>query len=70
MTDKEHVLEMVRRLPDNVSVKQVAYHLYVLENVLQGLKESEHDLGSDHDEFAAELEERYAKEDAEMAAQS
>src|SRR5438132_13747952 len=56
MTDKEKIIAMFRRLPDNITIKQGMYHLHVLSKIEQGLKESEQGLGKDHDELMAELE--------------
>jgi hypothetical protein len=56
MTDKEEILAMFRRLPNNITINQGIYHLQVLSKIEQGLKESGEGLGKDHDELMAELE--------------
>jgi hypothetical protein len=39
MTTKEAILEMIRKLPDNVAVADVMAELYFLQKVDQGLRE-------------------------------
>jgi predicted transcriptional regulator len=40
-TPKEQVRDLLNRLPDNVSVEDIQYHLYVLQKIENGLKEVE-----------------------------
>ena len=37
-TAKEEVQELLRRLPDDCSLEDVQYHLYVIEKVRNGLE--------------------------------
>jgi hypothetical protein len=39
-TVKEDVESLLRRLPDNVSVEDIQYHLYVLDKVRRGLEDA------------------------------
>jgi len=39
MTTKEAILEMIRKLPDNVTVEEVMAELYFRRKVDQGLRE-------------------------------
>ncbi|MFZ1130711.1 MAG: hypothetical protein WCA97_00235 [Terriglobales bacterium] len=37
---KQDVESLLNRLPDNVSVEDIQYHLYVLDNVRRGLEDA------------------------------
>ena len=39
-TVKQDVESLLKRLPDNVSVEDIQYHLYVLDKVRRGLEEA------------------------------
>ena len=38
---KEEVLDLVKKLPDNCSLEDIQYHLYVRQKVERGLQEVE-----------------------------
>jgi hypothetical protein len=40
MTGKQQVESLLRKLPDNCSLEDIQYHLYVLEKVQRGLEEA------------------------------
>jgi predicted transcriptional regulator len=40
-TAKKGVSELLKKLPDNCSLEDVQYHLYVLQKVERGLKDTE-----------------------------
>jgi hypothetical protein len=40
-TVKEDVESLLRRLPDNVSVEDIQYHLYVLDKVRRGVEDAQ-----------------------------
>jgi predicted transcriptional regulator len=40
-TAKKAVSELLKKLPDNCSLEDVQYHLYVLQKVERGLKDTE-----------------------------
>jgi predicted transcriptional regulator len=40
-TAKKAVSELLKKLPDNCSLEDVQYHLYVLQKVERGLKDAE-----------------------------
>ena len=40
-TPKDAVLELVKGLPDNASIEDIQYHLYVLQKIRKGLKDVE-----------------------------
>jgi hypothetical protein len=48
MTTKEAILEMIRRLPDNVTVADVMAELYFRQKVDQGLRELDEAKGVSH----------------------
>lgn len=40
MSAKQEVESLLRKLPDNCSLEDIQYHLYVLEKVQQGLQDA------------------------------
>ncbi|MBE7558005.1 hypothetical protein HS125_03265 [bacterium] len=48
---KEQVVEMIRNLPDDVTLEDIKYHLYVLEKIEEG-------------RISAETERTYTQEEA------
>ncbi len=40
-TPKDAVLELVKGLPDDASIEDIQYHLYVLQKIRKGLKDVE-----------------------------
>ena len=40
MTGKQQVESLLQKLPDNCSLEEIQYHLYVLEKVHRGLDEA------------------------------
>ena len=41
MTGKQQVESLLHKLPDNSSLEDIQYHLYVLEKVQRGLEEAQ-----------------------------
>jgi hypothetical protein len=41
MTGKQQVESLLHKLPDNCSLEDIQYHLYVLEKVQRGLEEAQ-----------------------------
>jgi len=41
MTAKEEVRTLLEKLPDNCSIEDIQYHLYVLDKVRRGLEDTE-----------------------------
>ena len=41
MTGKQQVESLLNKLPDNCSVEDVQYHLYVLDKVRRGLEDAQ-----------------------------
>jgi predicted transcriptional regulator len=41
MTAKEEVRTLLEKLPDNCSIEDIQYHLYVLDKVRRGLEDAE-----------------------------
>lgn len=56
MTAKELMLEVLRRLPEDVSVDQAIEKLYLVRQVEIGLQQADAGDVMDHDEFVRELE--------------
>jgi predicted transcriptional regulator len=56
MTTKEAILEMIRKLPDNVTVADVMAELYFRQKVDQGLRELDEGKGVPHDQARARLQ--------------
>jgi len=59
MTAKETVRALLDRLPDNCSLDDVLYHLYVVQAVGEGLSDTEASRVMPHDEVAAELRRKW-----------
>jgi len=57
MSTKEAVLEMIRKLPDDVTVPDIMAELYVRQQVDEGLRQLEAGEGVPHEE----VKERLAK---------
>lgn len=36
---KEQLIEYLRTLPDDISIEEIMYHLYIKETILQRMKE-------------------------------
>ena len=50
MTVKEQVRKMIEQLPDECSVEDVQYQLYLIEKVRRGLKSIDAGKGIPHDQ--------------------
>ena len=59
MTAKETVRALLDRLPDDCSLDDVLYHLYVVQAVGDGLADSDAGRVIPHDEVAAELRRKW-----------
>jgi len=40
---KEEVAQLLERLPEDCSLEDIQYHLYVLDKIRRGLEDAEHD---------------------------
>ena len=56
MTTKEAILELIRKLPDSVTVEDVMAELYFRQKVDQGLHELDGGSGTPHDQARARLQ--------------
>jgi hypothetical protein len=52
---KEEVMSMLERLPDDASIEDIQYHLYVMEKVQRGLESIEREGGLSQEEVEARL---------------
>ena len=59
MQAKEKVRELLNRLPDDCSLDDVLYHLYVLEKIDRGTQELDAGQKVPHDEVAEELRKKW-----------
>jgi hypothetical protein len=59
MTAKDTVRALLDRLPDDCSLDDVLYHLYVVQAVGEGLTDTEARRVIPHDEVAAELRRKW-----------
>lgn len=59
METKETVRALLDRLPDDCTLEDVLYHLYVIERVGRGLKEAESGELVPHEEVEEELRRRW-----------
>ena len=67
MTNKQRILQMVERWPEDISYDQALYHVNVLKKIDAGLKDLEAGRWVDHDELFDELE-RMCDEEENQAA--
>jgi hypothetical protein len=56
MTNKQRILQMVERWPEDISYDEAVYHVWVLKKIDAGLKSIETSPAIDHDELFDELE--------------
>lgn len=59
MTAKEKVHEVLERLPDDCTMDDVLYHLYVVSQIERGLDDVEAGRTIPHEEAAEELHRRW-----------
>ena len=59
MTAKETVRAVLDRLPEDCSLDDVLYHLYVVQAVKQGQADADAGLAIPHDEVETELRRRW-----------
>ena len=59
MTTKERVQEVLDRLPDDCSLDEVLYHIYVLQAVDRGLADAEAGRTIPHGQVADELQRKW-----------
>ena len=52
---RQEAVAMIAALPDDVSIEEIQYRLYVLEHIRAGLAELEAGEGIPHDEVRAEF---------------
>jgi hypothetical protein len=56
MTNKQRILQMVRRWPEDISFDEALYHVYVLKKNDVGVKSLESETAIDHGDFFKKLE--------------
>ena len=56
MTVKQRVLEVVSRMPDDSTLDDIGYELYVVDNVLKGLDEIDRGEYLSHEKAREKLE--------------
>ena len=59
MQAKEKVRELLDRLPDDCSLDDVLYHLYVLEKIDRGSQQLDADQKVPHEKVAEELRKKW-----------
>jgi hypothetical protein len=67
MTNKQRILQMVERWPDDISYDKALYHLSVLQAIDEGLRDIEAGRTKDFDEVFDELERRCDEEEGQAA---
>jgi len=40
-TEKENIMQMIKELPDDITLEDIMYHLYAREKIIRGLKEAD-----------------------------
>ena len=59
MKTKDTVRDLLNRLPDDVSLEDVLYHLYVLQAVDRGLADAEAGRTIPHEQVAEEMRRKW-----------
>ena len=59
MKTKEKVQELLTRLPDDCSLEDVLYHLYVIQAIERGLAEAEGGRTIPHEEVAEQMRRKW-----------
>lgn len=59
MTTKERVRHLLDRLPDDCSIDDVLYHLYVVQTIERGLADAEAGRTIPHEQVAEEMRRRW-----------
>lgn len=62
---KDVVRELLDQLPDDCTIDDVQYHLYVIASVEQGRAEIAEGKGIPHDQVKAELRRKWLRADGE-----
>jgi predicted transcriptional regulator len=52
---KQEVTELLERLPDDCSIEDIQYHLYVLEKIRRGLEDAEQGRTLSHSDVEQQL---------------
>jgi predicted transcriptional regulator len=55
-TAKQEVQKILERLPDDATLEDIQYHIYVLEKIRQGLKDAEEGKLIEQDEMEQRME--------------
>ncbi len=61
MSTKEAVLDLVRKLPDDCSLDDIQYHLYVLQTIERGRAEVAQGKTVSHEQVEQELRTKWLK---------
>ncbi|NOU11306.1 MAG: hypothetical protein HOO98_15010 [Nitrospira sp.] len=61
MSTKEAVLDLVKKLPDNCSLDDIQYHLYVLQTIERGRAEIAQGNTVSHEQVKQELRTKWLK---------
>ncbi len=64
MRAKQAVRELLDKLPDDCTLEEVSYHLYVLQRTSQGLADGESGSLIPHEQVEQELRQRWLLGDA------
>lgn len=54
MTVRDSVIEFLKTLPEDTTLEDIMYHLYVREKIFRGEKQLDEGLGIPHEEIEAE----------------
>lgn len=52
---KNEVRQIIEKLPDDCTLEDIQYHLYVLQKIENGLKDVEEGRGISHDEIEKQM---------------
>jgi len=40
-TEKENIMQMIKELPDDITLEDIMYHFYAREKIIRGLKDAD-----------------------------
>ncbi len=55
---KEEIIELIKKLPENATIDDIMYHLYVKKKILAGIKDIEHNRVTPHDQVMENAKKR------------
>ena len=55
---KEEIIELIKKLPENATIDDIMYHLYVKKKIIAGIEEIEHSKVIPHEQVMENAKKR------------